>query len=271
MNTFLFGIALFFYFMSTVGHIASLVIRRVTMAKISMWILFSAFCAHSIYIVLRWAETGYGPVANTYESLSFVAWSIAGTYLVFQTMTKTRVLGVFVSPLAFIMAVGASVTLGGDIAMPEVLKGSWALIHVMLSLMGEALFALAFLAGLMYLLQDSLIRKKRVYSFSRILPSLRDLDRINNISILWGFFLLTFGIIAGSVWARTVWGSQWHWDPKLISTVFVWIVYALLVHQRIAIGWKGRKAAVLSIAAFIIILVTFIGVNTFCVTVHTFM
>ncbi len=271
MNTLLFEIALLLYFMSTIGHIASLVIRRVLVAKVSTWVLFSAFLVHSIYIISRWAETGYGPVANSYESLSFVAWSISGIYLAFQIMTKTRVLGVFVSPLAFILAVGASVALVGDIAMPESLKGSWVAIHIMLSLTGEALFALAFLAGLMYLLQDNLIRKKKVYSFSRILPSLRDLDRINYISIMWGFFLLTFGLIAGSIWARTVWGSHWQWDPKQISALVAWIIYALLVHQRIAIGWKGRKAAFLSIAAFIIILFTFVGVNIFFVTVHKFM
>ncbi|NQU02883.1 MAG: c-type cytochrome biogenesis protein CcsB [Syntrophaceae bacterium] len=271
MNILLFEIALFFYFLSTVGYIASLLIRRVFVAKVSTWILFSAFFVHSIYIVFRWAETGYGPVANTYESLSFVAWSISGVYLAFQLMTKTRVLGAFVSPLAFILAIGASVTLMGDVSMPEAFKGPWALVHIMLSLTGEALFALAFLAGLMYLLQDSLIRKKNVHSFSRILPSLRDLDRINHIAVLWGFFLLTFGIIAGSIWARTVWGNQWQWDPKQISTLAAWLIYALLVHQRIAIGWKGRKAAFLSIIAFVILLFTFVGVNVFFVTLHDFM
>ncbi|MBN2569219.1 MAG: c-type cytochrome biogenesis protein CcsB [Deltaproteobacteria bacterium] len=264
-------IALFFYLISTIGHIISLLVRRVLIAKVSTWALFSAFFVHTIYILSRWVQTGYGPVANTYESLSFVAWSISGIYLAFQIMTKTRVLGVFVSPLAFILAIGASVNLVGDIEMPEMLKGPWALVHITLSLTGEALFALAFMAGLMYLLQDSLIRKKKVHSFSRLLPPLRDLDRINHISILWGFFLLTSGIVAGSIWARTVWGSQWQWDPKQISTLFAWIIYALLLHQRIAIGWKGRKAAFLSIAAFIILLFTFVGVNIFFVTLHNFM
>ena len=254
MNILLFEIALLFYFLSTVGYIVSLLIRKVLLARISTWILFSAFFIHSIYIIFRWVETGYGPVANTYESLSFVAWSISGVYLIFQVRTKTRVLGVFVSPLAFILAIGASAMLVGDVSipqMPETLKSSWVKVHIMLTLTGEALFALAFLAGLMYLLQDRLIRKKNVHSFSTMLPSLRDLDRINHISILWGFFLLTFGIIAGSTWARIVWGCRWQWDPKQISTLVAWLICALLVHQRVAIGWKGRKAAFLSIIAFV--------------------
>ncbi|MBW2673423.1 MAG: cytochrome c biogenesis protein CcsA [Deltaproteobacteria bacterium] len=100
--------------------------------------------------------------------------------------------------------------------------------------------------------------------------SLGDLDRINHLCTVWGFPLLTFGIIAGSIWARTVWGSNWHWDPKQVFTAVSWVLYAVLVHQRIAIGWKGRKVALLSIIAFAGLLFAFIGVNALFVTMHRF-
>jgi len=65
-------------------------------------------------------------------------------------------------------------------------------------------------------------------------------------------------------------GNSWHWDPKLIFTAISWLIYAILIHQRIAMGWKGRKAALLSIIAFAGLLFTFVGVNIIFVTMHNF-
>jgi cytochrome c-type biogenesis protein CcsB len=270
MDILFFKIAFWAYFLSTIGYIASILVRRVLIAKTSTWILFSAFAIHTIYIISRWMETGYSPVTNFHESLSFIAWVISGSYLAFQTKTKTRILGSFVSPLAFMLMIVASAGLVKSVSIPVILQGWWVTIHTILSLAGESLFALACLAGIMYLIQDNFIKKKRSYSFSRLLPPLRDLDRINHICVLWGFPLLTLGIIAGSIWARTVWGSRWQWDPKQVCTVISWFLYAFLLHQRLAIGWKGKKAAVLSIFAFVILLFAVVGVETFFVTMHSF-
>jgi len=272
VNILFFKLALFAYFLSTIGYVTSILVKRVLIAKTSTWILFSAFIIHTIYIVFRWMETGYSPVINVYESLSFIAWAISGSYLAFQTKTKTRILGSFVSPVAFLLMVEASASGGlvGDISMPAILKGWLVPVHTMLSLTGEALFVLACLSGIMYLIQDNFLKKKKSYSFSRLLPPLRDLDRINHICVLWGFPLLTLGVIAGSIWARTVWGSHWQWDPKQVWTMISWLLYAFLLHQRLAIGWKGKKAAVLSILAFGILLFAVVGVSIFFVTVHNF-
>jgi cytochrome c-type biogenesis protein CcsB len=272
MDIFLFKIALTAYFLSTLGYTASILIRRVLIAKTSTWVLFAAFAIHSGYIVFRLITTGHSPVVNLHESLSFIAWAISGSYLAFQMKTKTRILGAIVSPLALVLMIETS-AFGGlaeGAALPSVLKGWWVSLHTVLALSGEALFALACCAGIMYLIQDNLIRRKKAYSFSRLLPPLRDLDRINHISILWGFPLLTLGIIAGAIWAHTVWGRHWQWDPKQVWTMITWFLYAFLLHQRLAFGWKGRKAAVFSIVAFGILLFAVIGVHIFFVTVHDF-
>ena len=270
MELMFFRIALVAYFVSTAGYVSSLFAGRVRVAKASMWVLFLAFALHTVYIVIQWTGAASIPSADIYGSLSFVAWVISGAYLAFQTTTKTRVLGAFVSPAVLVMMIAASAGLMDGASIPSALRGPWVPVHVVLLLAGGALFALACLAGTMYLVQDNLIRNKKVRGFSSLLPSLRDLDRINHICIAWGFPLLTFGIIAGSIWARTVWGSNWHWDPKQVFTAVSWVIYAILVHQRIVIGWSGRKAALLSIIAFAGLLFAFIGVNVFFVTMHSF-
>jgi len=239
-------------------------------ARISTWIFFSAFILHAASFLFRCVETGHSPFVNLYNSLSFFAWAISGVYLAFQVKTKTRVLGAFVSPVAFLLMMVASIRLGEGVSMPAILEGYWVPVHIILSISGEALFTLACLAGAMYLIQDRFIKSKKVSGFSRLLPPLRDLDRINHICLLWGFPLLTLGVIAGSIWARTVWGSHWQWDPKQVWTLIVWGFYAILLHQRLAIGWKGRKVAFFSIVAFLILLFAFVGANVFFITSHRF-
>lgn len=270
MDILLFKIALGAYLVSTLGYTASLLVKRVHIARFSTWFLLLAFIIHAASFLFRCMDTGHSPFTNIYESLSFFAWAISGAYLAFQVKTKTRVLGAFVSPVAFLLMMVASIRLGGQVAIPVILQGHWVIVHVILSITGEALFTMACLSGVMYLIQDSFIKNKRINSISRLLPPLRDMDRINHICLLCGFPLLTLGVIAGSIWARTVWGSHWQWDPKQIWTLIAWVFYAALLHQRLAIGWKGRKAALFSIAVFLILFLAFVVINAFFITSHRF-
>ena len=164
----------------------------------------------------------------------------------------------------------ASVELGGTVGAPVMLQGSLVTLHVMFSITGEALFALASCAGLMYLIQDSLLKRKKVGSLIRLFPSLHDLDRINHLCLSWGFPLLTLGVLVGSLWARIVWGSHWQWDPKQVWTLLAWGCYAFLLHQRLAIGWRGRTAARWSLAVFVLLLFLLMAGLPFSGTLHRF-
>ena len=270
MYTLVFKAALAVYFISTIGYAASLIVKRVFVAKLSTWILAFAFAIHAVSLLMRYFETGHSPVLEVYDTLSFFAWVITGSYLILQFSTKTRVLGAFVSPVVFVIMVIASVGAGGHIPVSPVLEGSLVAVHVFLSVTGEALFVIASAAGAMYLLQDGFLKKRRTRGYSTMLPSLRDMDRINHVCLLWGFPILTLGVLAGSMWARTVWGSHWQWDPKQIWALLAWIFYAVLLHQRLAIGWKGRKAALYSVVAFVVLLVSLVILKGFFPSAHSF-
>jgi cytochrome c-type biogenesis protein CcsB len=270
MDINLLKIALLAYLISSLGYIASLLVRKVTIAKLSTWTLAAAFAFHTISLLLRWVTTSRVPVIGMYESLSFSAWIMTAAYLAFQVKTKTRVLGAFVSPVVFLLATAAFTRLGGMALIPQTLEGGMVVTHVILSIAGEALFALASCAGLMYLIQDGLLKNKKSSRFVKFLPPLRDLDNINHVCLLWGFPLLTSGVIMGSLWAKTAWGSPWQWDPKQTWTLVAWLVYAFLLHQRLAIGWKGHKAAVFSSFALIILVILFAVEKMFSSTIHRF-
>ncbi|MDD5712484.1 MAG: cytochrome c biogenesis protein CcsA [Smithellaceae bacterium] len=270
MDILLFKIALGGYFICTVGYATSLIIRRVLLARVSTWILLFAFIAHSMFLLLHSLRYGTMLAINVRDALSLSAWALSGVYLAFQLQTKTRVLGALVSPLALILMIVAATGLGGSPLVPAKLQGGLVAVHVAAALIGEVLLALASLAGVMYLVQDGFIKKRRTSGLSRMLPSLRDMDRINHLSLLWGFPLFTVGVIAGSLWAGIVWGSRWQWDPKQVWTLLVWLVYAWLLHQRLAIGWKGHKAALFSIVALVVLAAAFAIESLLFSTIHNF-
>jgi cytochrome c-type biogenesis protein CcsB len=266
-----FKVALLAYFLSSLGYILSLLSQKAMVARVSTWVLFSAFLIQTASLTLRFLITGHGPVVNLYDAFSFFSWAVTGIYLLLQLKTRTRELGALVSPVAFFLMMIASARLGSEVRIPTALQGSLVPIHITLSILGESLFAVSCLASAMYLLQDHFIKRHRVNSLSRILPPLRDLDRINHFTLLWGFPLLTLGVILGAIWARTVWGTHWHWDPKQVGTFTVWLLYAFLLHQRLAIGWNGRKAALFSIGAFLVLLFAFFGINLYFTKIHRFL
>ncbi len=242
-QVFLFKAALAVYLASTVVYGGSLLERRVLTARFGAGLMLVALAIHTFYFLARLFAGGAPFVFDAYNALSFFAWAMAAVYLALQLKTKTRVLGAFVSPVISVLMVIASVDFGGRIAGATGLTGTLVSSHVMLSIAGEALFVVASLAGGMYLIQDYVLREKTDRRLIHLFPSLHDLDRINHICLLLGFPLLTLGVITGSFWARIVWGSHWQWDPKQVWTLFAWIFYAFLLHQRLAIGWQGRKAA----------------------------
>ena len=266
----LFKTALLGYLACAVVYGVSLWGKRVLPAKVAAWLMLAALAIHSLSFAFRWSAAGGGPAIGLYDALSFFAWVMAAAYLALQVKTKTRVLGAFVAPVITLVMVVASVELGGAVAAPAGLRGSLVTFHVLLSVTGEALFALASCAGLMYLIQDSLLKKKRAGQLSRLLPSLRDLDRINHLCLSVGFPLLTLGVLAGSFWARIVWGSHWQWDPKQVWTLLAWGLYGFLLHQRLAIGWRGRTAARWSLMVFLILLILLIVGQPFFPTIHRF-
>jgi ABC-type transport system involved in cytochrome c biogenesis permease subunit len=82
--------------------------------------------------------------------------------------------------------------------------------------------------------------------------------------------MLTLAIITGSVGASFVWGSGWALDPRFVWSLITWLLYAVLLHGRIVIGWRGKRAAVFAIGSFTILLVSFFSIKLLSWGSHTF-
>ncbi len=270
MNIIFFQGAQIIYLLGTAVSLAFLITLRRGLSRLGTFALAGGFIVHSLALLWRYIEAGHTPITNLHESLSFFAWSIVGVYLLLHLRFRVDVLAAFISPMASVLMILASLFPKEIIPLAPVLESFWLPIHVTLAFVGDAMFALAFAAGLMYLIQEKQIKSKRIGLFYHRLPALKVLDDLNYRCLTFGFPLLTLGIITGSVWAESAWGTYWRWDPKETWSLITWFLYAALLHGRLTVGWRGRKAAIFAVSGFVVLVFTFLGVNLLLSGFHSF-
>ena len=103
----------------------------------------------------RWLEAGYFPISNLYESLFFLAWGLTTVHLIAENMSRSRLVGVFTTPVAMGITAFATLTLPADMRLSAplvpALKSNWLMMHVSVmmisysALMVGSLLAIAFL------------------------------------------------------------------------------------------------------------------------------
>ena len=258
------------YSVGTVGFLIYVIRTEKVIHRIAYGFLLAGFLSHTLGLAMLVSQLRQMPVTTLPQTFSLFAWAIVGSYLAFQLKFNIRILGTFVSPLAVVFMLLSSAIPGRVIPNSKLFKSFWLTLHVATMFIGMAIFALAFCAGIMYLLQERQIKSKSFGLLYRRLPSLEVLDSLNYVCLTFGFPLITIGLISGFVYAGAVWQSFWHWDPKEILSVVTWLIYAVLLHERLAVGWRGRRAAIMAIIGFSVILVTFVGTSVILEVHHSF-
>jgi cytochrome c-type biogenesis protein CcsB len=256
----------FVYFGAFMLYLLMMVMGKDVFGRLASWITGLGFLVHAAAIVLRWVESyrlgiGHAPLSNMYESLVFFAWTVILLYLIIEWRTKNRTLGAFVAPLAFLAMAYASFSTDNAIKpLVPALKSNWLISHVITCFFGYAAFGLSFGLSIMYLLKRLDSRDKH-NMFLNLIPGKGILEDLNYQMVVIGFLMLTLGIITGSVWAHSAWGSYWTWDPKETWSLITWLIYAAVIHSRLVRGWQGKKIAILCLIGFTCVLFTYFGVN----------
>jgi cytochrome c-type biogenesis protein CcsB len=249
------------YMFSAVGYLIYLFLQKEYLQKAGFFILLAGFLLHTAVITFRSINTGHFPASNLQQTLMVAGWAIAGVFLTIQYKFNLKILGVFASPLIVLIVIVASLLPGEPSQTTNIFKSFWLISHIVIIFLGEASLALACVVGILYLIQERAIKIKIHGFFYRRLPSLELLDMTGYACIVVGFTMLTIGLITGMVYAKSVWGRFWSWDPKEVWSAITWLIYAALLHERLVVGWRGRKAAILAIIGFVVLLFTFFGVN----------
>jgi len=102
------------------------------------------------------------------------------------------------------------------------------------------------------------------------LPPAASLDRLAYRTIAFAFFIWTFAVIAGAIWAEEAWGRYWGWDPKETWSFITWTIFAAYLHARATVGWRGRRAAALALAGFAALAFNLYAVNLVISGLHSY-
>jgi len=252
----LFQLTFFVYIFVTVTYLVFFFNQNKRLRTLARYGMLIAAVGHLLYTVLRYFKAGHTPITSNHETASFAALSITWGYLSFRWRYKVKNFGVFVSPIITALVLIAYLASQKVHGLPPHLQSIWLPIHAGISLLAYGFLALAFCGGIMYLLQEGEIKKKRFGLFYSRLPSLESLDSLNRHCLTVGFPLMTLGIITGMLWTKHGSGAYWKWDPKETMSLITWLIYAAIIHQRFTAGWRRRRAAIMVIVGFITALLT---------------
>ena len=252
--TLLFNLSLAVYFGALVCAVVCLMSRRRFFELAADLLIVAGALTQTVYLGVRWAQAGRAPFSNMFESLVLFAWTVAVVYLVLRVRIRIPWLAAASAALSALALAHASTFESEIRPLMPALQSNWLSFHVLSCFLGYGGFAISALVAAGFLVAD----RRR----SAVLPETRQtLEAVLTQTISFGFLFLTLGILTGAVWANSAWGSYWSWDPKETWSLITWFVYAIFLHCRFMRGWRGRRAAWISIIGFLSVLFTYYGVN----------
>ena len=220
------------------------------------------FILQTAFLSIRGRALGRCPITNLFEVIVFVAWSVALFYMVVGPAYRLSLMGAFTAPVVALLQVFALAAPIDHSHRPKLPANSWLEFHASMSLVAYGAFALACIAGVMYLVQERQLKTHHLHSIFFHLPPLTDLFAAITRLLWWGFILYTLGLISGFFV-----GEPLPW-PQIICAIGVWILYALILQGRY-LGWFApKRVATLCIIGFSAALTLLWGI-TFTAQTHT--
>jgi cytochrome c-type biogenesis protein CcsB len=245
------------------------------------------------------------PWGNMYEFSSMICLVTVTAFLGLLIRTSQRWLGVFVMlPVVCYLGFAGTVLYTPAGPLVPALNSYWLKIHVVAAILASGVFVLSGVVTVLYLLKERYegrtadaggadagvdaggadaggadargagdatvgVLRTRGGIMTR-LPSSASLDRTAYRLIAFAFPVWTFAVIAGAIWAEAAWGRYWGWDPKETWSFITWVCYAAYLHARVTAGWKGRRAAIVSMVAFSALFIDYYLVNLVISGLHSY-
>jgi cytochrome c-type biogenesis protein CcsB len=233
--------------------------------------------AHVVAVTTRGLAVHRAPWGNMYEFITALTCVAAIFFCYILVRYRAWTLGVFVMG-AVVVALGLAQALINTPAGPLVpaLQSYWLSIHVTAMTLATGIFFVAAVLGIMYLVAERY--RKRVAAgkaqpgnglIARI-PSAAQLDKLTYRTVIFGFPVWTFGVIAGAIWADQAWGRYWGWDPVETWAFITWVIYAAYLHARATAGWRGARAHYIQLLGFASLVTNMLIVQVFVTGMHSY-
>lgn len=259
------------YLLAAGVGMTGMILRKKLWCKAGSYLALLAFFCQTFTLLMGYhGITPGGPSRGAY--LQLLAWFCLLCGIAAWWRLKQDSLLLMVVPLALILFLMSISSLHAILSLPDQLSVPFYTLHIGSLFLSLGMLSLGFISGIFFIFLAKRIKnKKNMKGFWQDMPALSLLDKINAACAISSFPLYTIGVIAGLFWSIPVYGKMFNGDPKEISTLIIWLMLAVLFHNRLAKGWKGRKPAILAISIFILSCLSIIVVNFFLPTHHAFL
>jgi HemX protein len=212
--------------------------------RFNFFAIGTGFIFETAFLSMRGHALGRCPLTNLFEVLIFLCWSIALIYLLIGPAYRLSLMGAFTAPLIFIIQTFALITRIDNRQAARVPANAWLEFHASMSLVAYGAFALACIAGVMYLVQERQLKTHQLHSIFYHLPPLTNLFGAM-VRLLWvGFVLYTIGLSSGFFVGQPLpWG-------QIVCAIGVWFLYAAILHGRHLRRLAPKRVAALCIIGF---------------------
>jgi ABC-type uncharacterized transport system permease subunit len=221
--------------------------RQESLFRPAMFAFRLGVVLHGVALVERGMALRHIPADNFFETISLFAFLAAIAFLLVHWRYDFSSLSICVFPLVYLSTQVGTLEFGSAGWADSRVRDAWLLVHVLLILIGYAALFVTAVASVFYLLQERRLKLKVAGGPADRLPPLGTLDNIVTRSMTFGFVFITLGVVAGTTWAFFEKGTNWIGEPKIGISFFTWALCLLMIFLRANAGWRGRKAAVMSL------------------------
>jgi HemX protein len=221
-------------------------------------------------LIFRGVSAGHFPFVGIYESMVLVSWAIVLVWHVLESFTKIKAVGLYVMPVVLVLLTIALVKYDPPRGMVPALRSDIVIVHVSVMLVAIGCLYVAGGAAIIYLIEESLLHRRKTGGVLGRLPSLASLDRLIYHATLLGLPFLTMGMAAGVIRAETFKVPGWPTDPMVLLSAVAWAVYLALIAGRVRGDWSGRAVSWLAVAGLILLLVIRFAAIPYLSGFHTY-
>jgi cytochrome c-type biogenesis protein CcsB len=258
------------YILGIVGTLVGLIFNKERALRIGWRFVIAGFVMHTHAVVVRWIVTGHMPVMGVYENSLLGGWFVTLVLLLSgRWISASKTLSAVVVPIVLVMLFNGILS-GAELQPLEpAFQSKWVFVHVIFAWLAYGSFFFAACLGVAFLWKGRAeAHGKGDESISKKFPDLAIMDDLMFRFIIFGFIADTVMIATGSIWAHSLWGRYWGWDPIETWSLVSWLIYGAALHLRITMGWRNRKLAWLAIISIVTVIVSFFGIG-FISGVHT--
>ena len=212
------------------------------------------------------------PYRDLLGSMKLFGFFLAMLNIVLELRHRDRSLGPFLMPAALVFLIFAVLQTSPVHKDAPELKGPIFALHVTLNMLAYAAFAVACALSMLYLVVGRSLKKRALSGPASRLPSLSYLERANRTSLALGILSLSVGLFLGLFWASRMWKGehpQWVLDPKIWFALMT-LAFYVFVLVRARRGAGPISTARLSIAGFLLVLLSYTAVNVLVSKLHDF-